>query len=82
MRVPRIEFVCRKMDCEPPVICTPQEFLEINDADRPPSWLKSARSANKSPPDLPMTCKPLDAMPENVTPQKTRLSFAEPLVPL
>ena len=27
----RIESVCRKLDCEPPVICTPQELLEIND---------------------------------------------------
>ena len=28
----RIESVCRKLGCEPPVICTPQELLEINDA--------------------------------------------------
>ena len=28
----RIEFVCREMGYEPPVICTPQELLEINDA--------------------------------------------------
>lgn len=28
----RIEFFCREMNCEPPVICTPQELLEINDA--------------------------------------------------
>ena len=28
----RIESVCRGMGCEPPVICTPQELLEINDA--------------------------------------------------
>jgi hypothetical protein len=28
---PRIESVCRKMDYEPPVICTPQELLEIDD---------------------------------------------------
>ena len=28
----RIESVCREMNCEPPVICTPQELLEINDA--------------------------------------------------
>ncbi len=28
----RIEFVCRAMDCEPPIICTPQELMEINDA--------------------------------------------------
>ncbi len=28
---PQIETVCREMDCEPPVICTPQELLEIND---------------------------------------------------
>ena len=28
----RIEFVCRELGCEPPVICTPQELLEINDA--------------------------------------------------
>ena len=27
----RIESVCREMGCEPPVICTPQELLEIND---------------------------------------------------
>lgn len=29
---PRIELVCRKAGYEPPVICTPQEFLEIDDA--------------------------------------------------
>ena len=28
----RIEFVCRQLGYEPPVICTPQELLEINDA--------------------------------------------------
>ena len=28
----RIESICRAMGCEPPVICTPQELLEINDA--------------------------------------------------
>ena len=28
----RIESVCRQMGFEPPVICTPQELLEINDA--------------------------------------------------
>ncbi len=28
---PRIESVCRKMGFEPPVICTPQELLEIDD---------------------------------------------------
>lgn len=28
----RIESVCRTMGFEPPVICTPQELLEINDA--------------------------------------------------
>lgn len=28
---PRIESICRKMECEPPVICTPQELLEIDD---------------------------------------------------
>ena len=28
----RIEFVCRQQGYEPPVICTPQELLEINDA--------------------------------------------------
>jgi hypothetical protein len=28
---PRIEAVCRRMGFEPPVICTPQELLEIND---------------------------------------------------
>jgi len=27
----RIESVCRELGCEPPVICTPQELLEIND---------------------------------------------------
>ena len=27
----RIDAVCREMGCEPPVICTPQELLEIND---------------------------------------------------
>jgi len=27
---PRIESVCRKMGFEPPVICTPQELLEID----------------------------------------------------
>ena len=27
----RIESVCRELSCEPPVICTPQELLEIND---------------------------------------------------
>jgi hypothetical protein len=27
----QIELVCREMDCEPPVICTPQEILEIDD---------------------------------------------------
>lgn len=30
LRLP-IERICRKMGCEPPVICTPQELLEIND---------------------------------------------------
>jgi hypothetical protein len=29
---PRIELVCRALDYEPPVICTPQELLEIDDA--------------------------------------------------
>jgi len=29
----RIESVCREMGCEPPVICTPQELMEINDVD-------------------------------------------------
>ena len=29
---PRIERLCRDMDYEPPVICTPQELLEIHDA--------------------------------------------------
>ena len=29
---PRIERVCREMGYEPPVICTPQELLEIDDA--------------------------------------------------
>ena len=29
---PRIELVCREMGYEPPVICTPQELLEIDDA--------------------------------------------------
>ncbi|HUT88160.1 MAG TPA: type II toxin-antitoxin system VapC family toxin [Thermoguttaceae bacterium] len=29
---PGIERVCRDMDYEPPVICTPQELLEIHDA--------------------------------------------------
>lgn len=29
---PRIEFLCREMGYEPPVICTPLELLEINDA--------------------------------------------------
>jgi hypothetical protein len=28
---PRIERLCRKMGYEPPVICTPQELLEIDD---------------------------------------------------
>ena len=27
----RIESVCRDMGCEPPVICSPQELMEIND---------------------------------------------------
>ena len=27
----RIESVCRDMGCEPPVNCTPQELVEIND---------------------------------------------------
>jgi len=30
---PRIESVCRRMGFEPPVICTPQELLEINDGN-------------------------------------------------
>ena len=29
---PRIERVCREMGYEPPVICTPQELLETDDA--------------------------------------------------
>ena len=29
---PRIESLCRVMGYEPPVICTPQELLEIDDA--------------------------------------------------
>jgi hypothetical protein len=29
---PGIERVCREMGCEAPVICTPQELLEIDDA--------------------------------------------------
>lgn len=29
---PRIELLCREMGYEPPVICTPQELLEIDDA--------------------------------------------------
>jgi hypothetical protein len=29
---PRIERLCRDMGYEPPVICTPQELLEIDDA--------------------------------------------------
>ena len=29
---PRIEVVCRDWGYEPPVICTPQELLEIDDA--------------------------------------------------
>jgi hypothetical protein len=29
---PQIESVCREMGYEPPVICTPQELLEIDDA--------------------------------------------------
>jgi hypothetical protein len=29
---PRIESLCRKLGYEPPVICTPQELLEIDDA--------------------------------------------------
>ncbi len=29
---PRIEQLCREMGYEPPVICTPQELLEIDDA--------------------------------------------------
>lgn len=28
---PRIESICRRMGYEPPVICTPQELLEIDD---------------------------------------------------
>ena len=27
----RIEFVCRELGCEPPILCTPQELLEIYD---------------------------------------------------
>ena len=30
---PRIESVCRRMGVEPPVICTPQELLEIDDGN-------------------------------------------------
>ena len=30
---PRIESVCRRMGFEPPVICTPQELLEIDDGN-------------------------------------------------
>ena len=30
---PRIESVCRRMGFEPPVICTPQELLEIHDGN-------------------------------------------------
>ena len=30
---PQIERICRDMGYEPPVICTPQELLEINDAN-------------------------------------------------
>ncbi len=30
---PRIERLCREMRYEPPVICTPQELLEIDDDD-------------------------------------------------
>lgn len=30
---PRIERICREMGYEPPVICTPQELLEIDDED-------------------------------------------------
>lgn len=30
---PRIERLCREMGYEPPVICTPQELLEIDDAN-------------------------------------------------
>ena len=29
---PRIERLCRELEFEPPVICTPQEMLEIDDA--------------------------------------------------
>jgi len=29
---PQIEFLCREAGYEPPVICTPQELLEIDDA--------------------------------------------------
>ena len=29
---PRIEYLCRELGHEPPVICTPQELLEIDDA--------------------------------------------------
>ncbi len=28
---PRIEHICRHMNFEPPVICTPQELLEVDD---------------------------------------------------
>jgi hypothetical protein len=28
----RIQSACRELGCEPPVICTPHELLEINDA--------------------------------------------------
>jgi hypothetical protein len=31
---PRIESVCRRLGFEPPVICTPQELLEIDDGNR------------------------------------------------
>jgi hypothetical protein len=30
---PQIERICREMGFEPPVICTPQELLEIDDAN-------------------------------------------------
>ena len=30
---PRIESVCRRLAFEPPVICTPQECLEIDDGN-------------------------------------------------
>jgi hypothetical protein len=30
---PRIEVLCRERGYDPPVICTPQELLEIDDAD-------------------------------------------------